>query len=132
MVAGACETFAAFTVHLRPRPQSSGCAFPIGRGRHDRGANSASAGRNVRLQECAQELIHVPGAVQPYGALVTLDPDTLRVLQATDNCADVLGVTARNLIGTVSASWSAPTPRLFSAPDSRPGPVQRRSHLPPM
>ncbi|MDQ2151168.1 ATP-binding protein [Alcaligenaceae bacterium C4P045] len=37
------------------------------------------------------EPIRVPGAVQPHGAVVLVEPTALRVLSASVNCADLLG-----------------------------------------
>ncbi|HEX2942073.1 MAG TPA: ATP-binding protein [Rhodopila sp.] len=44
------------------------------------------------LDICAQEPIQVPGAIQPFGALVVLEPSTLRVLHRSANASAVLGV----------------------------------------
>ncbi len=41
---------------------------------------------------CAREPIHIPGHIQPYGALLVLDPETLAVLQSSANAAGFLGV----------------------------------------
>jgi chemotaxis family two-component system sensor kinase Cph1 len=53
----------------------------------------------LRLRECALEPIHMPGAIQPHGALLAVERDSLEVLQASKNCADVLGVPASSLLG---------------------------------
>ncbi len=37
------------------------------------------------LEACAREPIHIPGAIQPHGALFSLDRQTLTVLQASAN-----------------------------------------------
>lgn len=47
------------------------------------------------LDACAREPIHIPGAVQPHGALLVLAPDTLAVLQASANAASLLGEAPR-------------------------------------
>ena len=52
-----------------------------------------------RLEECVQEPIRTPGAIQPHGALITLEPDTLTIVHASDNCEAVLGLDARVLLG---------------------------------
>jgi chemotaxis family two-component system sensor kinase Cph1 len=57
------------------------------------------ADEELRMRECAREPIHVPGAIQPHGALLGVDPDSLIVIQASDNCEDVLGVSASSLLG---------------------------------
>ena len=40
---------------------------------------------------CAREPIHIPGGIQPYGALLAVDPKSLRPLQVSANLADILG-----------------------------------------
>ncbi len=42
------------------------------------------------LAACAREPIHIPGAIQPHGALFTLDPPDFVVLQASRNIGDFL------------------------------------------
>lgn len=44
------------------------------------------------LDTCAQEPIRVPGATQPHGAIVVLDPDTLAGLQASRNARLFAGI----------------------------------------
>lgn len=46
----------------------------------------------VDLDQCAQEPICVPGAIQPFGALLLLVPADLRILAASANVADVVGL----------------------------------------
>jgi two-component system, chemotaxis family, sensor kinase Cph1 len=41
-----------------------------------------------------------PGSIQPHGVLLTVEPSTWRVLQASTNTAAVLGVEAEDLLGT--------------------------------
>ncbi|ARP81647.1 hypothetical protein CAL12_13065 [Bordetella genomosp. 8] len=43
------------------------------------------------LDRCAQEPIRIPGAVQPYAALLLLSADTLEVLTRSTNVVDILG-----------------------------------------
>jgi len=52
-----------------------------------------------RLEECVQEPIRTPGSIQPHGALITVDPQTLTIVHASENCAAVLGVEAGVLLG---------------------------------
>lgn len=47
------------------------------------------------LESCAREPIHIPGSIQPHGALLVLDPDNLNVLQATENAEAMLGCMVR-------------------------------------
>ena len=60
------------------------------------------------LTTCDRELIHIPGNIQPYGALLVLDPETLVVRQAAGATqrllacqpADALGAALSTLIST--------------------------------
>lgn len=45
------------------------------------------------LDKCAEEPIRVPGSIQPHGALLLLDAQTLRILQRSANAEEVLGRT---------------------------------------
>jgi light-regulated signal transduction histidine kinase (bacteriophytochrome) len=47
------------------------------------------------LAACEQEPIHIPGAIQPHGALLVLDPESLAVVQASANAPDLLAAEAR-------------------------------------
>jgi light-regulated signal transduction histidine kinase (bacteriophytochrome) len=42
------------------------------------------------LETCAREPIHIPGAIQPHGALLTLNPTDMTVAQASGNVSDFL------------------------------------------
>ncbi|MDB5642140.1 MAG: bacteriophytochrome protein [Hyphomicrobiales bacterium] len=44
------------------------------------------------IETCASEPIRIPGAIQPYGALMVLDPQTLSCLQRSRNFAMIVGV----------------------------------------
>ena len=52
-----------------------------------------------RLDECVREPIRTPGSIQPHGALLAVDPRTLVIMYASDNCAAILGIDARLLLG---------------------------------
>lgn len=43
------------------------------------------------LTICAREPIHVPGAIQPHGALIALVPDCWKVSHLSANCAAIFG-----------------------------------------
>ena len=43
------------------------------------------------LEGCAREPIHIPGAIQPHGALFVLRPSDMTVIQASANASDLLG-----------------------------------------
>jgi chemotaxis family two-component system sensor kinase Cph1 len=55
---------------------------------------------DARLEACVLEQIHTPGSIQPHGAMVTVDPTTFTILQASNNCGDLLAVAALDLVGT--------------------------------
>jgi len=52
-----------------------------------------------RLEECVREPILTPGTIQPHGALLTVDPADLTIVHASENCAAILGVDARVILG---------------------------------
>jgi two-component system, chemotaxis family, sensor kinase Cph1 len=58
----------------------------------------------VDLTNCDREPIHVPGAIQPHGALLVLDARELRITHASENCRALLGVAAAELLGTDPAA----------------------------
>jgi two-component system, chemotaxis family, sensor kinase Cph1 len=62
-----------------------------------------SADEQLRLRECAQEPIQVPGAIQPHGVLLAVDRESLAILQVSENTAAVLGIVAVSLLGTSAA-----------------------------
>jgi diguanylate cyclase (GGDEF)-like protein len=55
---------------------------------------------DARLRDCAQEPIHLPGAIQPHGVLLAVDADSLEVLQVSANCEEVLGISGSSLLGS--------------------------------
>jgi chemotaxis family two-component system sensor kinase Cph1 len=63
-----------------------------------------------RLQDCATEQIHLPGFIQPHGALLAVDPDGLQIVEVSENCATVLGLAMSTLAGSdLSAVLDAAT-----------------------
>ncbi|RYF71438.1 MAG: hypothetical protein EOO29_30010, partial [Comamonadaceae bacterium] len=53
-------------------------------------SGTASGMPAVNLENCDREPIHVPGAIQPHGALLTFDAHW-RVCHASANAAALLG-----------------------------------------
>ncbi|HYD93853.1 MAG TPA: ATP-binding protein [Noviherbaspirillum sp.] len=51
------------------------------------------------LSQCEKEPIHIPGAIQPFGVLLTVDPQRLLVQNVSENCAAAFGVSAPDLLG---------------------------------
>ncbi|MGQ0674338.1 MAG: GAF domain-containing protein [Hyphomicrobium sp.] len=57
------------------------------------------------LTNCDREPIHIPGSIQPHGALIAVDPVDLRILQAGGDTRRLLGVALTDLLGTPLADW---------------------------
>jgi len=63
-----------------------------------------------RLEQCVQEPIRTPGSIQLHGAMLAIDPATLTIALASENCDVILGTPAGELLGqplalAVGASW---------------------------
>jgi chemotaxis family two-component system sensor kinase Cph1 len=58
-----------------------------------------TADEDERLNECAREPIHAPGAIQPHGALLVIDPHSMEIVQASANTGVLLGRAAGSLLG---------------------------------
>ncbi|TPG65958.1 ATP-binding protein [Hymenobacter nivis] len=54
---------------------------------------------SVTLTNCDREPIHIPGAIQPYGFLLCLDPTTQLIVHASANTGALLGLPAESLLG---------------------------------
>lgn len=74
--------------------------------------NETITAKNVDLSNCDREQVHIPGAIQPHGTLLTIAESGLVVLQASVNCEAVLGVPHKRLIGQ-------PLDRAFGEADAR-------------
>ncbi|WP_210517383.1 ATP-binding protein [Hymenobacter terricola] len=61
--------------------------------------DQALIGAPITLTDCDREPIHLPGLIQPYGFLLCLDEQTHRVVQASANTRELLGMAAENLLG---------------------------------
>ena len=57
------------------------------------------------LTNCDREDIHIPGSIQPHGALLVLEPDSLRVVQAGGALESLLGTSPSELLGTALTRW---------------------------
>lgn len=53
----------------------------------------------VDLTNCDREPIHIPGAIQPHGALLACRLPDLLIEQASDNLSEMLGVSAGSALG---------------------------------
>lgn len=47
---------------------------------------------------CAQEPIHIPGSIQPHGALIAFDATTGEITACSTNCSCFLGISATELL----------------------------------
>lgn len=65
------------------------------------------SGSQSDLDFCAREPIHVPGAIQPHGSLLVLDPAGLDVLWASANFKAITGRTPLELFPSVEAALRA-------------------------
>lgn len=52
-------------------------------------------GPPVTTENCDREPIHLPGSVQPHGALLVVEAERLQVTQASENLRDFLGISAQ-------------------------------------
>lgn len=50
------------------------------------------------LEACAREPVHIPGAIQPVGCLVSLDADMRRVRQVSANIEDFVGISVADVL----------------------------------
>jgi chemotaxis family two-component system sensor kinase Cph1 len=55
--------------------------------------------RNVDFSNCDRELVQFPAAVQGHGAMLIVDEPDYRILQASQNCKDLIGLDAKDLLG---------------------------------
>ncbi len=55
---------------------------------------------SVDLTNCDKEPIHIPGAIQPHGVLLALREPELTLTHVSENAEAILGVPARQLLGT--------------------------------
>lgn len=58
-----------------------------------------TAGQPIDLSNCDKEPIHVPGAIQPHGALLALSWPSFEVVQLSANVEQMLGVKPGELLG---------------------------------
>jgi len=70
--------------------------------------NTTADNLQIALRRCEMEPIHIPGAIQPSGALLVVDPESLCVLQASANLADFLGIGAEAALGRPLADLITP------------------------
>lgn len=57
------------------------------------------------LAACEKEPIHIPGAIQPFGILLTVEPRHFVIRNASENCASFWGMSAVALVGRSFADF---------------------------
>lgn len=55
---------------------------------------------NVSLTNCDREQVHIPGAIQPHGILLALQPATLSITHVSDNIEAILGCSPDQILET--------------------------------
>jgi light-regulated signal transduction histidine kinase (bacteriophytochrome) len=71
-------------------------------------ADQPAAFGSADLTNCDREQIHLPGSIQPHGALLAMEPAELKVVQAGGDTMGLLGARAEDLIGHSLAKWLTP------------------------
>lgn len=56
-------------------------------------------GRELAISNCDREPIHIPGCIQPFGALIATDKHLESITHVTSNIGEVLGVAAADALG---------------------------------
>lgn len=51
------------------------------------------------LSQCAEEKIHIPGAIQPHGVLIAVNEQTLSIVQVSESVFTIFGINHQDLIG---------------------------------
>jgi light-regulated signal transduction histidine kinase (bacteriophytochrome) len=64
----------------------------------------------VNLTNCDREPIHIPGSIQPHGVLLVLTEPDLQILQVSNNCQPILGLSPRQLCDRPLADLLLPEP----------------------
>lgn len=82
---------------------------------------------------CDREPIHIPGAIQPFGFLLALDPETLVIRYASANAGTYLGLDGESPLGLRldAAMPTLPDPALAAIRMAEPGPPHHLCTLAP-
>ncbi len=62
-------------------------------------AEGSKVATEASLDHCAREAIHIPGAIQPHGALLAFDPGSMTIRHASTNAKDWLPIAPTPLRG---------------------------------
>jgi two-component system, chemotaxis family, sensor kinase Cph1 len=83
----------------------------------------------VDLTNCDREPIHIPGSVQPHGALLAVDPETLTIVQAGGDTNRLFGAEPFELIGeSIVSLFPADRVARLQTVLSAEGPMMRPRH----
>lgn len=55
--------------------------------------------QTVDLSNCDREPIHIPGSIQPHGMLLVLQPDSLTIIQVSNNTQELIARQPEDLLG---------------------------------
>lgn len=62
--------------------------------------NDGHAARiEAALAQCASEPVHIPGRIQPHGAIIAIDNETLVITHASANLEETIGVPVETALG---------------------------------
>jgi light-regulated signal transduction histidine kinase (bacteriophytochrome) len=71
------------------------------------GADTAPAMGRPDLSDCDREPIHIPGAIQPHGVLLAVNPVDLRVVRVAGDTERYLGTPIQALLDSSLTAWLA-------------------------
>lgn len=60
------------------------------------------------LSRCEDEKIHIPGSIQPFGILLSVELPSLVISNVSLNCLSAFGIIAHSLVGTSFAQYLSP------------------------
>jgi light-regulated signal transduction histidine kinase (bacteriophytochrome) len=75
------------------------------------GTGGIVTAKNVDLSSCDRELVQYPEAIQPHGAMLTVDEQSDLILHASANCAAFVGKPPQAVIGAPVAAVLGPASR---------------------
>ncbi len=61
--------------------------------------NTLTANGKTDLTNCDREPIHIPGSIQPHGAILAIEESTLKIVQTSANSQEILGFAPEELLG---------------------------------
>lgn len=89
-------------------------------------------GPAITGENCDREAIHLPGSIQPHGALLVLEADLLTVLQVSENIQEFLGLAVPEVLGQGVARLLGPQVEqdlILALPAGTPDRLQFRTRL---